>query len=494
MRTFLKLILAILFALPAWAQYTTVTATNLTDYCSFPLANVPYNASLIVPADATTQPTFTGTTAIVPQPVIVGQLTDATGSLSFVLADNSQISTGSATSTQWRFNIGTTQATAIGASGSPWITLVLTISGASQSITATVQAAMPVYPCPAVGDNHNLLSTTHPDTTPYTPPEIGDLIRGSLTQKWERFAKGTASQILAMNSGATLPAWQNFKFYQNSLTPVNSVGRLGINLVAGTNVTITSADDGANDRVNYTISATGGSTALPQKFYVLLPQCSNDSFIGIENLTPIESYFTRVFNNMTVADIGSSNCYVTYGTTASIDGFAEIKEASELVRDKGKWSVRFYLRLIQATNIRMWFGATNSLATGWQTDDIPGVYFKDGAMFRFSSGTGGGIDPGAGDTFWQAVSAVNSGAPIITPTAVAPDTDWHLYESSYNGSNTLTWKIDGITVNTQAATFTDGLPILWYSSITNLNTDTITPVYYDFASVLLTESEVMTGP
>jgi hypothetical protein len=52
----------------------------------------------------------------------------------------------------------------------------------------------------AVGP-HNLLSITHPDTTPATPPVRGDIITGQgATTLWKRLAKGTPGQVLGCDA------------------------------------------------------------------------------------------------------------------------------------------------------------------------------------------------------------------------------------------------------------------------------------------------------
>jgi len=48
---------------------------------------------------------------------------------------------------------------------------------------------------------HNLLSATHLDTTPATPPTRGDLITGQgATPLWKRLAKGTSAQLLGCDA------------------------------------------------------------------------------------------------------------------------------------------------------------------------------------------------------------------------------------------------------------------------------------------------------
>jgi hypothetical protein len=41
--------------------------------------------------------------------------------------------------------------------------------------------------------SHNLLSTLHPDTVPYSPPVLGDLVQGNGSNKWQRLAGNTST-------------------------------------------------------------------------------------------------------------------------------------------------------------------------------------------------------------------------------------------------------------------------------------------------------------
>ncbi len=59
---------------------------------------------------------------------------------------------------------------------------------------------------------HNLLSLTHPDTVPYSPPVAGDLIAGNSSGKWARVAPNTSTtpMVLGMTGDGTngaSPQW-----------------------------------------------------------------------------------------------------------------------------------------------------------------------------------------------------------------------------------------------------------------------------------------------
>jgi hypothetical protein len=64
------------------------------------------------------------------------------------------------------------------------------------------------------GGSHNILSATHTDASAASAVR-GDVIVANSTPAWARVAKGTASQVFMMNSGATDPAWTTFLFNSN---------------------------------------------------------------------------------------------------------------------------------------------------------------------------------------------------------------------------------------------------------------------------------------
>ena len=50
---------------------------------------------------------------------------------------------------------------------------------------------------------HNLLSATHPDTVPASPPAQGSLVKGNGSSLWAEFTLGAALQVLRVNAGGT---------------------------------------------------------------------------------------------------------------------------------------------------------------------------------------------------------------------------------------------------------------------------------------------------
>jgi hypothetical protein len=65
-----------------------------------------------------------------------------------------------------------------------------------------------------VGANHNLLSATHPDTTPGSPVR-GDLIVANSTPLWTKFAIGSTDKVLMSNG--TDPSWASLDLASNIL-------------------------------------------------------------------------------------------------------------------------------------------------------------------------------------------------------------------------------------------------------------------------------------
>jgi hypothetical protein len=115
---------------------------------------------------------------------------------------------------------------------------------------------------------HNLLSSAHSDTVAGNVSR-GALIVGNSTPKWAVLSLGSAGSYL--RSDGSDAKWDTIKsgdlpsvLDSNARVQVLSGGtvvgtRRGINFIAGDNITLSIADDSANERVNITISAAGGS-------------------------------------------------------------------------------------------------------------------------------------------------------------------------------------------------------------------------------------------
>lgn len=262
-----------------------------------------------------------------------------------------------------------------------------------------------------------------------------------------------------------------------------------INFIPGNNISYTITDDSGNGRTNVRIDGCdtcGGAAAAPDKTDYLIPGCENDVYYssGMDN-TPIDSYSTRV---LATIPLDGTHCFITYGTDNTLDGFAEIKQGMDeyVSYTATSWTCGANIRFDPVANVRAWFGCTDALSTAFATQDDPTSGTNQFAMFRYSAGTGGGADPGAGDTHWMAALQVSANPPAGEPmtlvdTGVTPDTSIHYFEVSYSSANNLvTWKIDGASVATQAATFIYGSSLNPYLSITSLDTIPKTFEFYIF--------------
>jgi hypothetical protein len=128
-------------------------------------------------------------------------------------------------------------------------TINVTINGASNTVTMSDVLLCDPYVTGSTCNNggsttaHNLLSTTHLDTIPESPPVRGDLITGQnqtsptgVNPSWAALPLGTAGQVLLSNGLDAL--WGN--------------------LVAGTNITIVNSGSPSGSTV--TINSTGGGS------------------------------------------------------------------------------------------------------------------------------------------------------------------------------------------------------------------------------------------
>ncbi len=68
--------------------------------------------------------------------------------------------------------------------------------GAQDAATRNYVDTLPV-------GTHNLLSATHPDTVPSSPPAQGSLVKGNGASLWAEFTLGAALQVLRVNAGGT---------------------------------------------------------------------------------------------------------------------------------------------------------------------------------------------------------------------------------------------------------------------------------------------------
>jgi hypothetical protein len=167
---------------------------------------------------------------------------------------------------------------------------------------------------------HNLLSTTHPDTVPYSPPVAGDTILGGIPSSglWQRFAGNTTTTrkvLTQLGNGSTVLSqdWTTIggscgglnsfitslnndgSVTCNTATASNSLaiqwnGSLvgtqpNLNFIDGSGVTFTVTNDSANSRVNVQASVTQND-ATYQKDAVTVGQRPRLNFLTSASVTP----------------------------------------------------------------------------------------------------------------------------------------------------------------------------------------------------------------
>jgi hypothetical protein len=147
-RKFLLIICATFFLAPlAVGQFTIVTGT-VKDVNGVAYAGGTISASLVVPGNC--NPTINGVS-------FTGSMSpiglDSTGSFTARLGDNNVINCGGTGTTQWRFLVNNTGAPPPLGTGPQTCTATLTITGASQSVSASFSA------CPALGNSGGGISS-----------------------------------------------------------------------------------------------------------------------------------------------------------------------------------------------------------------------------------------------------------------------------------------------------------------------------------------------
>jgi hypothetical protein len=110
---------------------------------------------------------------------------------------------------------------------------------------------------------HNLLSTTHLDTIPFSPPVRGDLVTAQnltsptgATPAWSRLPLGSNLQVLKSNGTDDIWDYSLGVFNNGSLTGTRSQ----INFIPGTNISYTIADNPGSNSVDVTITNSAPAT------------------------------------------------------------------------------------------------------------------------------------------------------------------------------------------------------------------------------------------
>jgi hypothetical protein len=153
---------------PASAQFTIVTGT-VKDVNGVAYAGGTISASLVLPGNCTATingVSFTGSMS----PIGL----DSTGSFTARLGDNNVINCGGTGTTQWKFLVNNTGAPPPLGTGPQTCTATLTITGASQSVSASFAA------CPALGNSSGGISSG-PVLPATCTPGVTANVQGSAT-------------------------------------------------------------------------------------------------------------------------------------------------------------------------------------------------------------------------------------------------------------------------------------------------------------------------
>ena len=308
---------------------------------------------------------------------------------------------------------------------------------------------------------HQLLSDTHTDTVPYSPPEIGDFARGNLYQMWQRIGVAQVGQILALidvGGGQPYPEW----VWPSTLDTCTSIQVNGvesgceheINFIPGTNISsITATDDSSNDRTDVTINALasgGANPALHRWSLVIASGVSTGATVTYLGDVPYGTVGTS-FNAT-----ATSPPYVL--STATGPGNPQAVLFGRHLFYPGKSTyVNFKLRLQSLIVERSFIMLNDTPVTAYvnDTDILPHV------GFRYSTN--------AGDTNFQCLSA-DGATQEISDSGVPADLSWHLFEF-YDKGTYWDYYIDQVKVCSHSTFIPSGVTLKPYLSTQSLDFD-----------------------
>lgn len=165
----------------------------------------------------------------------------------------------------------------------------------------------------------------------------GDIIYRTSTA-WTRLAKGTASQILAMNSGATAPEWITNPTPIKAWVNFNGIPQAGTYSRSGNTVTVTMTGHGMSTgmvaNLDFTSgSATDGSYAVTvtgvDTFTIQDPASGTTS----GNVT-LNNYIRSSFNVTSVTDSGTGRYTVNITSAISDARYAALATAGDAVENR----------------------------------------------------------------------------------------------------------------------------------------------------------------
>jgi hypothetical protein len=153
------------------------------------------------------------------------------------------------------------------------------------------------------GTPHNLLSATHPDTVPFTPPALGDLVVGDGSGKWADFpANHTVSQYCLISTGdgadvtsitwGACPGGSATATYQKDSVTVGQQPRL--NFLTSDSVIPTVTNNSGNTSVDVSFTGDYRSRSVPPPLAVPIGQAvawaypSNCTATGTQSLGNVQ--------------------------------------------------------------------------------------------------------------------------------------------------------------------------------------------------------------
>jgi hypothetical protein len=159
MRKFLLFIAFGLLAVPAWGQTTAITGQVL-DPLGHAYAGAQINISFVPSPTATTVPLINGSTFNTTVPVVQA---DSFGNFTTTLIDNALVSDGHTGGVASKWAIFVRSASVCFAGNTVGFSDTLTITGASQNVTASLQAAAATLPSCGGGGSGNVTGCTTPN-------------------------------------------------------------------------------------------------------------------------------------------------------------------------------------------------------------------------------------------------------------------------------------------------------------------------------------------
>ena len=255
--------------------------------------------------------------------------------------------------------------------------VTMTSAGFSQPVTFSSILLCDPFVAGAVcaagtaGSAHNLLSTTHLDTIPASPPVRGDLVTAQnqtsptgINPSWARLPLGTSGQVLLSNGSDAL--WGN--------------------LTAGTGITIT------NNSGSLTIATGGGGgCTLPSHDTAVLSEHPAGTCYDSTHFTWDDTAFNLQISNASANTVGTNNTYlIGPNNTAAGSTFAFGMGTGNFLDTSGQTSVYAFGSGNQVEAVITGGGDILNMAIGHTTVG-DSTSATSGGKNNMSVGVGGGI-------------------------------------------------------------------------------------------------------